>query len=231
MAKKVGIYKITSPSGRVYIGQSWNIFQRWNEHRSLKRKGNHKLENSLKKYGSENHTFEIIHELPADTDQSILDTYEILYISQYKECGIELLNLKDGGSGGKHSAESIRKMSDSKKRSGKRLTEEERRRISLRMSGRIVSQETRDRKRKALLGHKTSAETKEKIKQAILNNNKGKIHFNKDKKKTEEQKRKQSDIMKGRYVGDKHPLFGKPRSEETKQKIRIANLGKRRVCK
>jgi predicted GIY-YIG superfamily endonuclease len=29
---KVGIYKITNPIGKVYIGQSTNIFHRWDKH-------------------------------------------------------------------------------------------------------------------------------------------------------------------------------------------------------
>jgi predicted GIY-YIG superfamily endonuclease len=29
----IGIYKITSPSGKVYIGQSWDIYDRWKKHK------------------------------------------------------------------------------------------------------------------------------------------------------------------------------------------------------
>lgn len=58
--KICGIYKITSPSGRVYIGESVNIFKRWVSYRNLSCKKQGKLLNSLKKYTPENHTFEII---------------------------------------------------------------------------------------------------------------------------------------------------------------------------
>lgn len=58
-----GIYKITSPSNRVYIGQSEDIkVSRVNRYRNNNCEGQPKLCNSIKKYGWENHTFEIIEE-------------------------------------------------------------------------------------------------------------------------------------------------------------------------
>lgn len=57
----VGIYKITNPQGKVYIGQSVNIPMRWVSHRSRKgRVGKGKLQCSFRKHGHENHTFEIV---------------------------------------------------------------------------------------------------------------------------------------------------------------------------
>jgi group I intron endonuclease len=58
----IGIYKITSPGGKVYIGQSVDIKRRWANYRWEYKKfteNNSKLFNSLKKYGIENHSFEI----------------------------------------------------------------------------------------------------------------------------------------------------------------------------
>ena len=100
MANFVGIYKITSPSGRIYIGQSWDVNKRFKTYKNLQCKGQTLLYKSLSKYGVENHIFEMIHELPKDVEQSILDTYEILYISQYNSNYIRSgfgLNLTDGG--------------------------------------------------------------------------------------------------------------------------------------
>lgn len=108
----IGIYKITSPSGRVYIGQSWNIKKRFSSYRNLTCSFQRILFNSLKKYGPENHIMDIIHELPEDITQSIMDQYEIFYIQQYKDCEINLMNLREGGSRGKHSEETIRKMKE-----------------------------------------------------------------------------------------------------------------------
>lgn len=59
----IGIYKITSPSNRVYIGQSVDIEKRWRFYRNIKNfKSQIKLKNSIIKYGVENHVFEVIEE-------------------------------------------------------------------------------------------------------------------------------------------------------------------------
>ena len=58
----IGIYKITSPSKRIYIGQSINIEDRWRKYKKLNCKRQPKLYNSFKNYGPENHTFEILEE-------------------------------------------------------------------------------------------------------------------------------------------------------------------------
>lgn len=61
-----GIYKITSPTGKIYIGESKNIFYRFRSHKNLKSKKMPRLHNSLVKYGVENHNFEIIEECNFD---------------------------------------------------------------------------------------------------------------------------------------------------------------------
>lgn len=55
----VGIYKIESPEGKIYVGQSKNI-----EQRQFKRRvnGDNLLLNSFSKYGKNNHTFTVIEE-------------------------------------------------------------------------------------------------------------------------------------------------------------------------
>jgi group I intron endonuclease len=56
-----GIYRITSPSGRVYVGQAQDIAARWSQHRKKGRGGNHEnrhLQASLAKYGVESHVFD-----------------------------------------------------------------------------------------------------------------------------------------------------------------------------
>lgn len=58
----IGIYKITSPSGRIYIGQSVNIEDRFRHYKTLDCKGQSKIYNSLKKYGVDNHIFEVVEE-------------------------------------------------------------------------------------------------------------------------------------------------------------------------
>ena len=58
-----GIYKIISPSDKVYIGQSTNIKKRWKNYKWMHNSvcGPYLLR-SLKKYGFQNHKFEVIEE-------------------------------------------------------------------------------------------------------------------------------------------------------------------------
>jgi group I intron endonuclease len=58
----VGIYKIISPTNKIYIGQSTNIEQRWKWYNKLYCKNQTKLYYSLKKHGPQNHVFDIIEE-------------------------------------------------------------------------------------------------------------------------------------------------------------------------
>ncbi len=57
-----GIYKITSPSGKVYIGESEDIKTRKYYYKIKSCKKQRRLYNSLVKYGWEAHVFEIIEE-------------------------------------------------------------------------------------------------------------------------------------------------------------------------
>ena len=61
---KIGIYKITSPNNKIYIGQSSNIENRIKGYKKdkTKYKKQIRLRNSFDKYGVENHIFEIIEE-------------------------------------------------------------------------------------------------------------------------------------------------------------------------
>ena len=61
-----GIYKITSPSGRVYVGQSKDIESRWVSYRKGNCHQQRILFNSIIKYGWINHIFEIIEECEVD---------------------------------------------------------------------------------------------------------------------------------------------------------------------
>jgi len=56
-----GIYKITSPSNKIYIGQSQDIKKRWKGYFKLYCKQQTKLYRSFLKHGVENHKFEILH--------------------------------------------------------------------------------------------------------------------------------------------------------------------------
>lgn len=76
----IGIYKITSPDGKVYVGQSIDIEKRFNQHKTGN-SSNKKLTESIKKYGWENHIIEVI--LECDIEE--LNNKESEWIKFYKE--------------------------------------------------------------------------------------------------------------------------------------------------
>lgn len=130
-----GIYKITSPSGKVYIGQSTNIKTRfYNYRKSYSCKKQRVLFNSFMKYGVGAHDFAIVHELPNDIDANTLTNYEQFYIDQYKDAGFILMNLKEAGLHGGHSEETKRRLSIAHK--GKPKSREAVAKQSLSMKGR-----------------------------------------------------------------------------------------------
>lgn len=106
----VGVYKITSPSGKIYIGQSWNISKRKSAYKRNPSIQQRHIYNSIIKYGWEAHSFEILQKLPVDIEQSVLDNLECFYIEQYKSANITLMNIKEGGSRGKVSEETLERM-------------------------------------------------------------------------------------------------------------------------
>lgn len=107
----IGIYKITSPSNSVYIGQSWDIKKRVQKYQRLHCKGQKYIYNSFLKYGFEAHKIEIIHLLPTDISQEVMNSYEIAYWQSYKDLGIKMLNIREAGTGGRQSEESKKLMS------------------------------------------------------------------------------------------------------------------------
>jgi hypothetical protein len=92
------IYKITSPANRIYVGQTNDFRKRLNAHKgSMKRKSSNViLINSFKKYGFDEHDFEIIEEC----DDSILDEREIYWIEKLNTFNNCLgMNMTLGGDG------------------------------------------------------------------------------------------------------------------------------------
>jgi group I intron endonuclease len=124
---KPGIYKINSPTGRVYIGQSVDVK---NRHKSYKRSSHVKrqraLYNSFEKYGEEAHTFEVL----VYCDPNDLNALETFYVSLY-EANITGLNLTSGGdSDYKVSDETKILVSEAAKKRWSKLTPEQRSELS-----------------------------------------------------------------------------------------------------
>ena len=89
----IGIYKIINPKGKIYIGQSVDIEDRKKQYKYLSKYSlGRKIKNSIKKYGWENHTHEIIEECSVEQ----LDEREIFWGTYYNVLRKNGLNLKLG---------------------------------------------------------------------------------------------------------------------------------------
>ena len=105
--KIIGIYKITSPHNKIYIGQSIDCLKRKHYYKNLKCKQQTKLYNSIKKYGWDKHYFEIVHQCSKDD----LNELEIYYIELFQCFNNDFgLNLTTGGNHPNYSDETKEKM-------------------------------------------------------------------------------------------------------------------------
>jgi group I intron endonuclease len=157
MAKEIicGVYKITSPIDKVYIGQSVDINHRFKGYKRMyvKNRGQTKLHRSFKKYGVEIHRFEIIEECIEDNlncrERYWQDFYDVI------NNGLNCRLTKDNDRSGKVSKETLLKMSKAsmgnKHWLGKTHTQETKDKISIANKGRKHSLEVN--KSKGRKGH------------------------------------------------------------------------------
>jgi group I intron endonuclease len=75
----IGIYKITSPTNKVYIGQSKDIKLRFYYYSIKSCKSQRKLYHSLKKHGVDNHIFEVVEECDIEQLNERERHYQDLY--------------------------------------------------------------------------------------------------------------------------------------------------------
>jgi len=118
---QIGIYKITSPNGKIYIGQSTNINNRWyKDYKNLNCGGQIKLYNSLNKHGWDKHIHEVIEECSLEQ----LDKREIYwkqhYINTHGWKHMLFIMLEDG-KGGNKSNETKIKMSISSTKNNQKI--------------------------------------------------------------------------------------------------------------
>lgn len=205
-AKIIGIYKITSPTGAIYIGQTVDMYLRKVLYKNHHCKSQRRLYNSILKHGWEAHIFEVLIECPEDE----LDKWEMHYISFYKTFNTDHgMNLRDGSkTRGRQSEETKRKISESHKGIGHTDATKEKLRII--NTGRKMSSETIHNMSIAKLGKLKSAETKRRMSIRQL----GEKNHLYGKHLSDDHKRKISKANTGRET-----------SQTTREKIRIANTG------
>lgn len=199
MAKEVicGIYKITTPENKIYIGQSVNIKWRFVSYKCPSSRENPRIKESLAKYGFDNHLFEILEVC----DKSMLDEREIFWINNLDSFNTKhgLNNSSGGKRGFKVSNSTIDRLREShigkpSGRKGMQNSDATKKKLSLSMKGRkpwnkgktgiysdeilrkisesgkgrIVTKETRDKISKFNQGKIFTPEHREKLRIAAL---------------------------------------------------------------
>lgn len=208
--KKIGIYKITSPSGKIYIGQSVDIENRFKTYLRYSCKSQPKLLASLKYYGSEKHKYEILF-LCSKDELSKQEKYFVdLHNSFNSKNG---LNVRDGG-GNKAKLSDEQKLKISNSLKGKNHTAERIEKNRLGQLGKKLSQEHKDKISKGVKGKMLGIKLSEEHRLKLSLSHKGQTPWIKGKKHSEKTK----ELLKEKLSGSNNPNFGKSRSEETKQK-------------
>lgn len=188
-----GIYVIKGPEGKLYIGSSQEIDQRWYQHRYLLTNDKHHsdyLQNAWNLHGEQAFQFEVLEECSIEElikrEQYWIDLHKCVVPNGYNM-------LPNAGSN-----------------TGWRHTEEAKLKISEASKNRIVSEEVREKHRQRLLEHPMSLEGRQKQAEAI----RGRSH-------SEEHKEAISDGLNKAYSsGNRKPYWtGQSISEEHKLKI------------
>lgn len=210
----IGIYKITSPSKKVYIGQSTDIKRRFEEYKRLECKSQTRLYRSLKKHGVEKHKFEIICQCSFEELNEMERFYQDAFCVINKQ-GLNCLLTKTTDRKMEVSDETKKKIS----KANKNPSIETIKRLSLSHIGKIASKETVLKMSIAKKGKIKSLETREKMSIAMK------------KLMTEERKKQLGDLNRNpseetrAKIGIVHK--GKIVSDETRAKISAANKGRK----
>jgi group I intron endonuclease len=146
----IGIYKITSPSGKIYIGQSKNLHRRQGDYNRYSKKSCRqvKLMASINKYGWINHVFEIIEECSIE-ELSVKERFWQEYYNSV-EHGLNCIYVKTEEKVAVFSLDSRLKMRNAQL--GKKHSVERKENMSKARIGKLLSQETKDKISKALSG-------------------------------------------------------------------------------
>lgn len=196
--KKVcGIYKITSPTGKIYIGQSRNLSSRRNSYRNGRGyKYQPRVKHSVEKYGWDEHTFEIIEKCEFEEmnirERYWQDYYEVL---------------------GKNGLNCVLTETDVLPRV---ISEERREKLSKQMSGKNNPMYGKDWREGR---SKEDVDSWRKNMSETFKNKEGQAEFMRGLRKV----KGKDHPMYGR-TGEAHPSYGRKLSEDQKQKIRDVML-------
>lgn len=175
------IYKLSSPSGKLYIGQTWDYQARMNQYNHNLAEGQPKLNNAFKKYGIENFEKEI---LDYCYSQEEMDECEIYWIKFYNSIK-EGYNVREGGSCGKFGDSTKKLMSENNWLKNGKCNDEYRKKMSEICKGekngfygKQHTQETKDYLRKLFKGKKLPQSQIENIRKGHIGLKRSEEHKN-----------------------------------------------------
>lgn len=169
------VYKITSPSNRVYVGSTVNVTKRWNAYKNLNCRKQKMLFNSLKKHGVDKHKFEVITEC-SESEMFRLETHWGLFYNVLdNKSGLNLALPKDGEMGGYAKNRGVKKKGAGDFKKG----------FTPWNKGIPISEEAKIKMKAKLKGRKTWNKGKtfsEESKRKMSESSKGQVAWNKGKK-------------------------------------------------
>lgn len=95
----IGIYKITSPTHKIYIGQSINLNSRFQSYKRLECKQQPQIFNSLNKHGFDNHIIEVLEYCSVELLNERENFYKTQIINKYGWGKALFCDLYDNGVG------------------------------------------------------------------------------------------------------------------------------------
>lgn len=222
--KIIGVYFIKNKiTGKFYVGHSIDINKRFIRHKRDLNKGNHHciyLQRAWDKYSEDDFEFIIYKECETEEESIELEQY---FIDNFKE---QLYNTSNeagfGGdllTGNPRREEIIEKRRNTCKRQYLTMSKEDR-----------IKRYSKFGEKNGMYGKTHTPEVRKKLSEkqkGIEPGNKGKKYEDyMSEKKAKKIKEKLSEDAKQR-TGEKNPFYGKAHSEETKEKLRQINLGKK----
>jgi group I intron endonuclease len=195
------IYKLTSPSGKSYVGQTCNLRNRFYGHRSSSNRCV-AIANSIKKYGFDSFLKEVIADNLTIDEANNLESF---FINAFNTMAPNGYNLREGGANGRMSQESKEKIR--KGLINRPVSAETREKIGNANRGLVRSADVVMRHRDAITGRKHSQEHKDKISASAMGHCVSKLTREKISASntgyitSEHTKKRLSDIN----AGEKHP--------------------------
>jgi len=204
------VYLLTSPSGKQYVGQSWNYETRMTSYRRGGCKGQPAIHAAIRKHGWNNFTATVIKR--GIQTQEALDAAETAFIETLGTVSPHGYNLMSGGRGGKLHAETKAKLSAA----NSNPTSDARAKMSELKRGERNPNFGKRGEKSPRFGMKHTAETKAKMSDA----QRGEKHHMFGKSPSQETRNKLSAAMRGKPSPNK----GKTASLETRAKMRASAI-------